>query len=233
MAELHGDEKRRYVGTLFSNIAERYDLMNTLMTGGMHHRWRAKAAAHASHSNPGLALDVATGTGDLAIALAERRETTDVVGMDLLPRMLMRANAKVGQKIHLVLGDSLSLPFPDGLFSCVTSGFSLRNMPDLRASLLEMARVLKPGGRMVTLELVPQGGGIIRPLVHLYIHHLIPLMGRIIVGDAAAYTYLPRSIDRFLTPDGLLALLTEIGLDNVGCQTFNFGTVAIHWGVKR
>ena len=156
-----------------------------------------------------------------------------MVGMDLLPQMLMRAHAKAGRKNLLVLGDALSLPFPDGLFACVTSGFSLRNMPDLQDSLREMARVLKPGGRLVTLELVPQGGGLLRPLVRLYLHHLIPFMGRIVVGDAAAYTYLPRSIDRFLTPDGLVDLLTELGLDNVGCQTLNFGTVAIHWGVKR
>ena len=232
MAELRGDEKRRYVRALFSRIAGRYDLMNTLMTGGMHHRWRAKAAARAAAGNSGLALDIATGTGDLALALARRREMTAVVGLDLLPQMVMRAQAKAGHRAHLVLGDALSLPFPDELFGCVTSGFSLRNMPDLQASLGEMARVLKPGGRLVTLELIPQGGGLLRPMVSLYLHRLIPLMGRVIAGDATAYTYLPQSIDRFLTPEGLVELLTELGLRDVGCQTLNFGTVAIHWGVK-
>src|SRR5688572_7216268 len=160
MAELSGQARQRYVADLFARIAPRYDLMNTLMTGGMHLRWRQKTAQVTARGLRGKALDVATGTGGLALALACRPEIDQVVGVDLLPEMLGLAQTKartrgLSRQTTLLMGDALALPFPDNTFACATAGFSLRNMPDLRQALVEMARVVSPGGRLTTLELTP------------------------------------------------------------------------------
>ena len=232
MATLQGKERRQYVGAMFARIARRYDLMNTLMTAGMHHRWRTLAAKRAAAGPSGLAIDIATGTGDMALALARQHSITGVVGLDLVPEMVTVGQAKAGHRVHMVVGDSLSLPFGDNVFGCVTSAFGLRNMPDIQASLAEMVRVVKPGGRVVILELTPNVGGPLRPIVQLYLHRLLPFMGRVIAGDGEAYTYLPQSIERFLTRDGLAQLLTDLRLKDVGYQSLTLGTVAIHWGVK-
>ncbi|MCE2463762.1 MAG: class I SAM-dependent methyltransferase, partial [Dehalococcoidia bacterium] len=160
-----GDVKRRYVSDLFSRIAPRYDLMNTVMTGGMHHRWRSVAVKAATRDLEGAALDVATGTGDLAFTLARAQGISSVIGLDLLPEMVVRARSKshhraTGYDIQFMVGDALSLPFPDNTFACITSGWGLRNMPDLRRSLEEMTRVVRPGGRVVALESLPVQGGL-------------------------------------------------------------------------
>ena len=164
---LKGEAKRRYVGDLFVRIAPRYDLMNTLMTGGMHHRWRKLAAGVATGGPEGMALDIATGTGDLVFALAGARGTRIVVGLDLLSEMVALARVKARSRrpevrARFMVGDALSLPFADHTFACATSAWGLRNMPDLRGSLEEMVRVVKPGGRVVSLESMPPGGGPIR-----------------------------------------------------------------------
>ncbi len=232
-----GDVKRRYVSDLFSRIAPRYDLMNTVMTGGMHHRWRRVAVKVATHGLEGAALDVATGTGDLAFTLARAQGISSVVGLDLLPEMVSRARSKahlrgLGDAVQLMVGDALSLPFPDNTFACVTSGWGLRNMPDLRRSLGEMTRVVKPGGRVVSLESLPVQVGLFRYPFRLFFHHVVPLMGQFIAGDRAAYTYLPKSVDGFLSPDELARYFEEVGLESVGYRRMGLGAVAVHWGTK-
>ncbi len=234
---LQGEAKRRYVSDLFSRIAPRYDLMNTLMTAGMHHRWRGVAAEIATRGLEGIALDVATGTGDLAFALTRARGIKQVVGLDFLPKMVARARAKardrgLEDRAQFIVGDALSLPFPDDSFACATSGWGLRNVPDLRRSLEEMVRVVRPGGRVVSLESMPVEQSSFRPLFRLFFHQVVPLMGQLIARDRAAYTYLPRSVDRFLTVDALAQLFEEVGLKDVSYRRMGLGAVAVHWGTK-
>ncbi len=236
MANLSGDEKRRYVAEMFARISPRYDLMNSLMTGGLHRRWKRTTARMTAGSAAGPALDVATGTGDLAFALADCRNTTEVVGLDLLPEMLTIANRRrvagsgPEKRVHFVQGDALRLPFPDASFIGATAGFSLRNMPDVPSAIREMARVVAPGGRVTTLELTPMSPGIASTMGRFYFHRLVPLMGQIVAGDRTAYTYLPDSVDYFLTADGLADVFRGAGLVDVGYRRLGFGGVALHFG---
>ena len=237
MAELRGQEKQQYIADMFTRISGRYDLMNTLITGGMHRRWKRKTARVTTQGLKGKALDVATGTGDLALALARSAGIDHTVGVDLLPEMLVLAKGKTRARKTVatttwMLGDALSLPFPDGSFACATAGFSLRNMPDLGQALAEMARVVRPGGRVTTLELTPFAGGVIAGLIRFYFHRLVPLLGQLVAGDRSAYTYLPQSVDHFPQAGALAEMLQEVGLVEVGYSRLGFGTVALHWGSK-
>ncbi len=237
MTLLEGAAKQRYVADLFARISRRYDLMNTLMTGGMHHRWKRQTAQITTQGLTGKALDIATGTGDLAFALVRRPGIEYAVGVDLLPEMLVFAQAKahsrqLDRQVTLITGDALSLPFPDNAFACATAGFSLRNMPDLPQALKEMTRVVRPGGRVTTLELTPLSTSVKSKFFRFYFHRLVPLMGQLIAGDRSAYTYLPQSVDYFLEANRLSDLFRQVGLVNVGHVPLGFGTVAIHYGTK-
>ena len=237
MAELTGQAKQRYVADLFARIAGRYDLMNDLMTGGLHRRWKRETARLATRGLEGRALDIATGTGDLALALSRRPEVAYAVGVDLLPEMVALGRAKARAKglavnTTLMLADALRLPFPDGAFACATAGFSLRNMPDLEQALAEMARVVKPGGRITTLELTPMPAGRKSRLFRWYFHRLVPLMGQVVAGNRSAYTYLPQSVDHFPGADRLAGLFRESGLVDVGYRRLGLGTVTLHWGTR-
>ena len=236
MAELTGADRQRYVASLFARISRHYDLMNDLMTLGMHRGWKRRAASLATQSIPGPALDVSTGTGDLALRLSRLPGTGTVVALDLLPEMIAIARSRA-TKIHdhgigLIVGDALSLPFPDGAFSCSTAGFSLRNMPDVRRAIGEMARVVRPGGRVALLELSPMETGLKSSLFRAYFHGLVPLIGKLVARDRSAYTYLPQSVDRFYDAEELAAILRDAGLERVDYLRLGFGTVCIHWGDK-
>ena len=237
MTGLKGAAKQQYVADLFTRIAGRYDLMNDLMTAGLHRRWKRQTAQLTAKGLEGKALDIATGTGDLALALSRCPGIDHAVGVDLLPEMvaLGRNKAKVnGQAADtsLLLGDALNLPFPDGAFACATAGFSLRNMPDLGRALAEMVRVVRAGGRVTTLELTPMPAGRVSWFIRWYFHLLVPLMGQIVAGNRAAYTYLPDSVDVFLQADRLAELLSETGLVDVGYRSLGFGAVTLHWGQR-
>lgn len=242
MANLQGEEKQVFVADLFARIAGRYDLMNTLMTGGMHHRWKRRTADVTTRGLVGPALDIATGTGDLAYAMAGRPGVTASIGVDLLPEMIRQAQTKrTGGKqasanfvdgTGFLLGDALSLPFADGSFACATAGFSLRNMPDLPSAIAEMFRVVRSGGRVTTLELTPMPPGPRSALFRLYFHGIVPRVGQLIAGDRGAYTYLPQSVDYFLEANRLARLFEETGLVDVSFRKLGFGTVALHQGRK-
>lgn len=236
MAELTGPARQRYVAKLFARISGHYDLMNDVMTLGMHRGWKRRTAALATQALQGPALDVSTGTGDLAFQLARRPGVNSTVGLDLLPEMIALARGRaIRQKadtVSLMLGDALSLPFPDQTFACATAGFSLRNMPDVRQAISEMTRVVQPGGRVALLELSPMETGVKARLFRLYFHGVVPLVGNLIARDRAAYTYLPQSVDRFYDADELASLLQEAGLENVVYRRLGFGTVCLHLGDK-
>ena len=237
MAGLHGDDKQRYVADLFSRISGRYDLMNDLITFRMHRGWKRLTAAAASQGLTGTALDVSTGTGDLAFELGRRPGIDRVVGVDLLPEMIARARQKAeDQSSELrpgwLVGDALSLPFSDGVFACATAGFSLRNMPDVRAALAEMTRTLRPGGRLALLELTPLGPGVKSFFFRPYFHGVVPVVGQLVTGDRSAYTYLPQSVDYFLQADRLAELLADLGLAGVGYRRLGLGALSVHWGQR-
>jgi demethylmenaquinone methyltransferase/2-methoxy-6-polyprenyl-1,4-benzoquinol methylase len=217
---------------MFTRIAGRYDLMNALMTGGRHHAWRRVAAAAAARAPAGPVLDLATGTADLALAVRTAAPERLVVGADFAEGMLRLARGKVAPatRVVLVAADALALPFPDGTFACVTSAFLLRNLADLAAGLAEMRRVTQPGGSVVALEITQPTLPVWRDLFRLYFHHLVPALGALVSGDRAAYTYLPRSVERFVTPPELARLMRGVGLWDVTVTRLGLGTVTIHVG---
>ncbi|MDP3061891.1 MAG: ubiquinone/menaquinone biosynthesis methyltransferase [Chloroflexota bacterium] len=237
MAQLQGDERRRYVAQMFTRIAGRYDLMNSVMTLGMHHRWRREVVEQATRGLEGLALDVAAGTGDLTMALGAQNGVVRAIGVDLLAVMLQRAKKKARwrseEQVRFVVGDALHLPFPNDTFACAATAFGLRNMPDIQAALREMVRVVRPGGTIVILEIVPlDPNRRLAPLLRLYFRYFIPWLGAFIAGDKEAYTYLPASVDRFPPPDTLVGMMEEAGLGSVSYKLTGIRMIAIHHGTK-
>lgn len=217
---------------MFDRIASLYDRMNTVMTGGLHHRWRSRAADLA-HLSPGdRALDVATGTGDLAIELVQRVSPDgEVIGVDFSSRMLELARAKAPQ-ISFRSANALALPFADHEFDAATVGFGARNFSDLRLGLAEMARVTKVGGRVVVLELTTPRRFPLSSFYELWFDRLVPLLGRV-AGDSQAYQYLPSSVKRFPDPWKLSAIMWECGLREISYLITAGGIVATHAGTVR
>ena len=230
-----GEDKATRVRAMFGRIVPRYDLMNRIMTGGLDRRWRRRTAA-AVRPAGARALDLATGTGDLALALVDAGARL-VVGADFTLGMLAAARSKVAPvprrpaRILLCAGDALRLPFADDAFDCAVNGFLLRNVADLPRALAELHRVLMPGGRLGCLEITHPPAAL-RPFFRLYFDGLVPVMGRLIAGDAAAYRYLPDSLRPFPTADRLARMLTAVGFADVRYQRLGLGTVALHTGVK-
>ena len=217
MAHLRGRDRSLYVARMFSRISRRYDRLNTIMTAGRHYAWRKLAAQMAVGELTGPALDVACGTGDFAIALAAQPRVTGVVGLDfakpMLPLAVEKSRRRAAASVDYIAGDAHSLPFPDDAFICVTVGFGVRNFVDLPRALSEMARVLRPGGRLVILEIVRmEGSGILPRLLPAFFRAVAPWLGALFAGDREAYTYLPESVQGFVTASDIAAALQEAGL---------------------
>jgi demethylmenaquinone methyltransferase/2-methoxy-6-polyprenyl-1,4-benzoquinol methylase len=217
------------VRAMFDRIARVYDRMNSVMTAGMHHRWRSRAADLAAVGAGSRALDVATGTGDLAIELAGRG--AEVVGLDFSERMLELARAKA-PAVEFVQGNALELPYPDASFDAVTVGFGARNFADLDRGLSELARVTRPGGRVVILEITTPQKPPLSWFFLLWFDRVVPALGRV-AGDPDAYTYLPSSVRRFPGPRDLAAELAGAGLEDVRWVLTAGGIIAIHSGTRR
>jgi demethylmenaquinone methyltransferase/2-methoxy-6-polyprenyl-1,4-benzoquinol methylase len=227
---------------MFGRIARRYDLMNTVMTGGQDALWRRHAVRAARPPRDGRALDVGTGTAKLALALARAMPTGFVVGVDVAEPMLRRAlpglrrllpgpsRDQAGARVSLALADALALPFPDDSFDCATTAFMIRNVADVGAAFSELRRVVRPGGRVVCLELTQPHLPLWAPLFGLYFGRAVPLVGRLVAGDAAAYSYLPESVAAFLRPEGVAAEMARAGLARVRWRRLGFGTVTLHVG---
>jgi demethylmenaquinone methyltransferase/2-methoxy-6-polyprenyl-1,4-benzoquinol methylase len=215
---------------MFGRIALRYDLMNTVMTLGQDARWRrAVADALDGLAEDARILDVGTGTVRLAQAVSERHPGAQVVGADFTLPMLRRAPPELGR----TAADALKLPFRDGQFDAVISGFLVRNLADLERGLAEQVRVLRPGGALAILETTPgPSRWPLSTLYRLYFRQVVPLIGRLIAGDAAAYTYLPESTLRFTEPDRLADLLRRYGLVEIRIRRLALGCVAITTGRK-
>lgn len=217
------------VRAMFDRIARVYDLMNSVMTVGLHHRWRERAADLAEVGAGDRALDVASGTGDLAIVLSRRvAPGGEVVGSDFSERMLELARAKA-PRIAFEHGNALELPYDDDSFDAATVGFGARNFSDLARGLAEMARVVRPGGRVVVLEITTPAKPPLSWFFRAWFDRLVPFLGRM-AGDPEAYSYLPSSVRRFPDARGLAAAMTAVGLVNVRWILTAGGIIAIHAG---
>lgn len=230
--------KTGQVREMFDNIAPAYDFMNRAMTLGIDKLWRRKAVNIVRNHGGKKILDVATGTGDLAIALARRIDGATVTGADLSEGMIEIGREKVDKaglssRITLEATDCMNLPMDDETFDCVTVAYGVRNFEDLRRGYAEMARVLRPGGMIAVIELSTPTSPLVKPLYRLYTRGIIPAVGRMISHDSRAYSYLPESIAAVPQGEEMLSLMREAGLTDARCLPLTFGTCSIYTAIKR
>jgi demethylmenaquinone methyltransferase/2-methoxy-6-polyprenyl-1,4-benzoquinol methylase len=221
---------------MFDRIAGIYDPLNTAMTMGLHHRWRERAADRAELGPGDTALDACCGTGDLALELAGRVAPGGaVIGADFSERMLDLAREKASQRgasgVRFEWADALHLSYDDASFDAVTVGFGVRNFADVEAGIRELARVLKPGGRLVVLEITQPQRPPLSTFFALWFDRLVPVLGTL-AGDREAYSYLPESVKRFPSPEGLAAIMDGAGLEGIRYTVLAGGIIAIHSGTR-
>lgn len=232
-------DKSTRVRRVFASIADRYDLMNTVLSFGQHKFWR-RYVMRQLRLRPGMrAIDVAAGTGDWTFALARAvGPQGHVVGLDFSPEMLrvaemkLRRHPEYAQVIEWVQGDAMALPFPDDSFDVATIGFALRNVPDVPTVLREMTRVVRPGGWVVSLELSKPEWPVWRSLYYLYFYRIVPLLGGLLAGDRESYAWLPESLTDFPDRRGLERLFEQAGLADVRSRALAGGIAAVHMGRK-
>jgi demethylmenaquinone methyltransferase/2-methoxy-6-polyprenyl-1,4-benzoquinol methylase len=224
-------DKATYTQPLFSSIADRYDLLDTLLSFNRDKYWRRLAAAKAELKSGGIALDVATGTGKLALELA-RGNNTRIIGVDFCQGMLLKAKMRLNGNIELALARAESLPFSDNAFDCATIGFALRNVTDIGKTLQEMIRVVKVGGKVVCLEFSPPQHRLFGRIYRFYLFHLLPFIGGLISKNREAYAYLPQSIVEFSSPEELRQIMEKAGLKGVQIYPLTQGIATVHEGTK-
>jgi demethylmenaquinone methyltransferase/2-methoxy-6-polyprenyl-1,4-benzoquinol methylase len=230
MTQLTGKERATYVQGMFTKIAKRYDLMNRLMTGGQDVRWRKRVIEQARLRSNSSLLDLGTGTGDLAREALAQFPQARVIAADFTLEM-MRVGKQSGP-LNFSAADALRLPFNDGSFNAVVSGFLLRNVIDLQEALQEQYRVLRKGGRIVILDTTRPKKNILSPLIRLHMHFVIPTLGGLLTGEKDAYRYLPETTEGFVTAEEMTARMAAVGFKKINFQRYMFGTIAIHWGEK-
>jgi demethylmenaquinone methyltransferase/2-methoxy-6-polyprenyl-1,4-benzoquinol methylase len=221
------------VRAMFDRIAGRYQLMNALMTFGRDRAWRRAVVLAAALPAGGRLLDLASGTGDIALEALRLDPGARVTAADFsLEMMRVGRRRPDGGRIAWCAADALALPFADACFDAVTSGYLLRNVADRLGAFREQARVVRPGGRVVCLDTSPPPATPLRPFVLLYLRRIVPLLGRLIAGERSAYAYLSASTEGFKTPAELAAIMREAGLVDVSFRRFMAGTIAVHVGTR-
>lgn len=234
----NGAGKEAFVREVFTAIARRYDMLNSLLSFNQDRYWRRFAVARTELPPGGRALDVCCGTGMLTLALAQAAGPGGAVtGLDFCPEMLDQARANIaraacGSAIALVAGNAMDLPFDDDCFDCATIGFALRNVADIHRVLAEMRRVVRPGGRVVSLELAKPGAPVFKQLYYLYFEYLLPWLGSLGVGRAGPYQWLPESLRRYPHQRVIRDIFRQVGLRDAVYYELTGGIVAVHVGTK-
>ena len=225
------------IATMFDRISSKYDALNHLLSLNIDKVWRRKAAKEVAKHQPATILDLATGTADLAIALAKRNPQAHIVGMDISEKMLEIGKKKVAKQkmdpqIELRVGDAASLPFVDNTFDTVTVAFGVRNFEDLDKGLSEIHRVLKPYGQAVILEFSMPERFPVKQLYRFYFKRLLPFIGRIVSKDKSAYSYLPASVEHFPKPNNFVEMLAQKRLSNGQAKPLTFGIATLYTAAK-
>lgn len=230
-----GESKRDRVRAMFGRVARGYDRLNSVLSMGLHHRWRRFAVRECEFPPGGRALDVAAGTGDFAIETIRRGGTA--LGVDICEPMLQEGLRKLerlglGGRVRVVAGEAEALPVPGNHFDSATIGFGLRNVTDIDRTFAEMARAVRPGAKVVALEIAKPRSPLLRPFFFLYFYHLSPWVARMLGGDARAYQYLPNSLKTFKTREELCDSMRRAGLEEVHYHDLSGGMVCVHVGTK-
>ena len=230
-------DKASQVREMFDNIAPAYDFMNRAMTFGIDRLWRRRAVNLLRRHGVNYILDIATGTGDLAIDMSRRLDPLGVTGIDISEKMVeigMRkvADADLADVVKLMKGDCMELSFPDESFDCVTVAYGVRNFENLARGYAEMYRVLKSGGIVCVLELSSARSFVVSPFYNLYANYLIPAVGKFVSNDARAYTYLPESIAAVPQGDAMLSIMRNVGFRETHCRRMTFGTCSLYTALK-
>ena len=233
MTHLTGKERSSYVQQMFGRIAHRYDLLNRLMTVGQDVRWRKELITKLQIKPGETVLDLGAGTGDLALEVKQRHPDAFVVASDFTAEMVLVGKERPGgEKIAWVIADAQHLPFTSECAGAVVSGFLLRNVPDVARTLAEQYRVLVAGGRVGSLDTTPPRDNLLRPFLEFHLHRVIPFLGKLVAGEAEAYTYLPDSTEKFLSAEALAEKFTAAGFGGVAFVRRMLGTIGLHWGHK-
>jgi demethylmenaquinone methyltransferase/2-methoxy-6-polyprenyl-1,4-benzoquinol methylase len=226
-------EKVNYIRCMFARISSRYDLMNRLMTFGRDIAWRRVMISMTNVPKGGQLLDVGTGTGEIAFEALRTDSAASVTGLDFTLEMIKTAQKKErSEQIGWCLGDALRLPFSDATFDAVTSGFLIRNVPDVRSAFREQVRVVKPGGRVVCLDTSPTPRNISWPFAMFHLKVLIPLLGLMLTGEKDAYKYLSASTINFIESDVVSEIMKGEGLEKIGLRRLMLGNITLHWGTR-
>jgi len=229
------ESKRDRLRVMFGRLARGYDRLNSILSMGMHHSWRRFAVRECEFPPGGRALDVAVGTADFAIETVAASGTA--VGVDICEPMLVEGRKKLARlglarRIRLVVGEAEALPVPGEAFDCATIGFALRNVTDIDRTFAEMARAVRPGGKVVALEISKPRNLLFRPLFFLYFYHLSPWVATLFGGDAEGYRYLPNSLKSFTSREELSESMRRAGLEQVHYHDLSAGMVCVHVGTR-